>query len=519
MSRNEDLGIISFYFDYPYITDCIVSSNKAKIFKINIKYLNEIMNYEKKCLSDLNKRIKYKIQLFQERFFNINNTKLLIADKKETNKIKERIEYENYIKHYDLLHKNDIIYNKIKNEKKIDINKFKEFYKNIINKNPENSNNENTSKDFKYNKNVIKSILPNIRTERVIILNNDSKSKGKSPYKDWKNQTINHRMLNIQKINNDKDRDKDNSIKIFSLNNKTEKHLYKKGISNFFDKDISYKKNNTIYINNKKMKKSFNYNISDINKSNKNDFFINYFKKYFGNDSLSSNTPLIFSRKKINIESNQVQNLNKDLIHSNNKNFKYSNINTNTNSNSNSVIFLEQNNVIKNSRNNNNNKNSKNKLFNFINNVPSFTKYKKLNNSNDFSSKKNILFYKNQKVFQDKNKLAYSAIHNINKSNYKNKENILNSYTYRGTQYKNFNKNKIINHPYYSPAVLTKREKYKVFNNDILNKYKKKEKNKSSLNKIGNFKELGIFSFSSEDVINTKFSNKTNEIIKYKKIL
>ena len=116
--------------------------------------------------------------------------------------------------------------------------------------------------------------------------------------------------------------------------------------------------------------------------------------------------------------------------------------------------------------------------------------------------------------------MAYSAIPNINKSIYKNKENNLNSYTDRGgTHYKNFNKNKKINHPYYSPAVLTKREKYKVFNNDLLNKYKKKEKNKSSLNKIGNFKELGIFSFSSEDVINTKFSNKSNEIIKYKKIL
>ena len=519
LSRNEDLGIISFYFDYPYITDCVVSSNKAKIFKINIKYLNEIMNYEQKCISDLNKRIKYKIQLFQERFFNINNTKLLIADKKETNKIKERIEYEKYIKHYDLLHKNDIIYNKIKNEKKIDINKFKEFYKNIVNKNPENNNKEHTSKDFRYNKNVIKSILPNIRSEKVIILNNESKSKGKSPYKDWKNQTINHRVLNIQKINNDKDRDKDNSIKLFNFNNKTEKHLYKKGISNFFDKDISYKKNSTIYINNKKMKKSSNYNISDINKSNKNDYFIYYFKKYFGNDSLSSNTPLIFSRKKINNEPNQVQNPNKDKLHSNNKSFKYSNINTNTNSNSNSVIFVEQNNVIKNSRNSNN-KNNNNELFNSINNIPSFSKYKKLDNSNDYSSNKNNLVFNNQKVFQDQNKLAYSAIPNINKSIYKNKENNLNSYTDRGgTHYKNFNKNKKINHPYYSPAVLTKREKYKVFNNDLLNKYKKKEKNKSSLNKIGNFKELGIFSFSSEDVINTKFSNKSNEIIKYKKIL
>jgi CRP-like cAMP-binding protein len=98
LGRNEDLGIISYYFNYPYMTDCVVSSNTAKIYKINIKYLNEIIRDENKCLIDLNKRIKYKLLLFQERFFNINNTKLLIADKKETNIKNERIENENIIK-------------------------------------------------------------------------------------------------------------------------------------------------------------------------------------------------------------------------------------------------------------------------------------------------------------------------------------------------------------------------------------------------------------------------------------
>ena len=48
LSEKEDLGLISFFFNCPYITDCVVSSNTAKIFKINIKYLNEIMNSEKK---------------------------------------------------------------------------------------------------------------------------------------------------------------------------------------------------------------------------------------------------------------------------------------------------------------------------------------------------------------------------------------------------------------------------------------------------------------------------------------
>ena len=140
LGKNEDLGLISFYFNYPYITDCVVISNKAKIFKININDLNEILNYEKNCLIDSNKRIKYKLQLFQERFFNINNTKFLIADKIETNKtnkMNELLEQENMIKQKELLHKHDIlsIFKNEKNEIKIDMNKFKDFCKNLINKN------------------------------------------------------------------------------------------------------------------------------------------------------------------------------------------------------------------------------------------------------------------------------------------------------------------------------------------------------------------------------------------------
>ena len=92
LKENEDLGILSFYFGYPYIATSIVSSATAKIYKISNKYLSELILNEKKCYYDLIKRVEYKLSLFHERFFNINNTKLLLADHQKSldNKI-ERI--------------------------------------------------------------------------------------------------------------------------------------------------------------------------------------------------------------------------------------------------------------------------------------------------------------------------------------------------------------------------------------------------------------------------------------------
>ena len=92
MKNNEDIGLISFFFECPYIANCEVISNTAKIYKIDFKYLHQILSNEKHCIYDLIKRINYKLKLFHERFFNINNTKLSIADKEETYKNKEKME-------------------------------------------------------------------------------------------------------------------------------------------------------------------------------------------------------------------------------------------------------------------------------------------------------------------------------------------------------------------------------------------------------------------------------------------
>ena len=80
LKENEDLGLLSFYFGYPYLATSIVSSASAKIYQIDNKYLSEIILKEKICYYDLINRIENKLFLLHDRFFNINNTKLLLAD-------------------------------------------------------------------------------------------------------------------------------------------------------------------------------------------------------------------------------------------------------------------------------------------------------------------------------------------------------------------------------------------------------------------------------------------------------
>jgi len=90
LKDSEDIGLLSFYFGYPYLTSSVVSSQTAKIYKIDNRYLSEILLREKECYRDLVNRIENKLALFHERFFNINNIKLLLADHKSMIENKER---------------------------------------------------------------------------------------------------------------------------------------------------------------------------------------------------------------------------------------------------------------------------------------------------------------------------------------------------------------------------------------------------------------------------------------------
>ena len=487
LKKNECLGIISFYFDCPCFTDCVVYSNSAKIFKIDIKYLNEIITHEKKCIDDLNKKVKYKLHLFEDRFFSVNNTKLLIADKKESIKLDELIKIKNNIILKKMLHKHDFIYNNLNNENKktkVDINKFKELYKKIINKNHDNRN------DNKSNK-TMKSTLPSIKSEKVFIINNILMTDRRNR----RNSTLTRRKTNINKIKNIS-KNKSNTIKFLDLNNKNGKNIDKKRINMFAENGNDTNRNKKINKRNK------NYNSIEM-KQKKNDSFIIYYEKYFNNKNLTAKTPLIFS-KSILMEDNK--NFDNDKNDST-SDIKNSNINNKQNINSN--INYEKNKFLKNSRN------SKYSTFNYLNKDSTLSTFRNINNSKNNSQKRIFPLLKKKNFLYKNNKFSDTSIHfnkNINK-NIMNKEKVINSYTDKNYKFNVINKMKNINHPYYSPAVLSKKEKYNIFtrNEFYFSKNIKKRKENENLN------ELGFFSFSSEKRNNEDKKNIT--CIKFKKVL
>ena len=524
LKKNEELGIISFYFKIPYLTDCIVCSHKAKIFKINAKYLSEIIHYEPYILYDLNIRIHHKLQLFQERFFNINNAKLLIADRNETNEFEDRIKYQNEIKKNFILNKNGFIINNsndessIGNKSKLDIDKFKELLKKISNKSNDNNDETNEGKanvsKNKYNKNVIKLTLPTIKLKRAYKINHNLALNIKKYGKNnniirHKNKSLNNHMINIQEIkNNFKNKNRYSIIDYDNSNEKNEKINSIKNINNSLNNSINLSPS-------KKIKNNSMINNSEI-KKRQNNSYINYFKKYFGNNnclSLKNQIPLIFSKNIFNIDdkNNINNNIKKDNIGYNTNNTYFTtNINSNININTIKNTFLNT------SRNN--------KIFKTKNNINSTSSYKNIYNyKNNISSYKVFNGFKNKNLLKDSNKLSNRIIPNTNTNininvneNINIKDSIINSYVDKSHKSITFNKIRHIDHPYYSPAVLSKKEKYKIFTNDY-ESYSKKIKNKINIKKEINkfkFKNNGGFSFSSSNLNKNNVTSKKNFFLK-----
>ena len=82
VGRNESLGIESFFYVIPYFTKATVISQRAKIFKISIEQLWQILNIEIECISSLKNLVLNKIKILQRRLFSMNNTKLILLDNK-----------------------------------------------------------------------------------------------------------------------------------------------------------------------------------------------------------------------------------------------------------------------------------------------------------------------------------------------------------------------------------------------------------------------------------------------------
>ena len=82
LNSNEDIGALSYFLGKKYLTACKVISNHAKVYKIDIDYLKQILHNEYDCKEEFIKRMKEKLKLLSERMFKINNIKLIMIDDK-----------------------------------------------------------------------------------------------------------------------------------------------------------------------------------------------------------------------------------------------------------------------------------------------------------------------------------------------------------------------------------------------------------------------------------------------------
>ena len=451
LKNNEDIGLISFFFDCPYIADCVVVSNTAKIHKIDFRYLNQILSSEKLCVYNLIKRINHKLKVYQERLFNINNTKLSIADQEETLKNKEKM---------DLIRDELAIIekkkNKIRNDKsrekenKAEIEKFHDiclnFYSNKINKK------NDKSKKIKLKNFLNNSVLPSIKSERPL-------NKNKEKYKKF---SIISKLLSTR--NTDKTdriivKNKSQINLLFNQKNQDKKFFPFRNTSGYLFKDstkenINNNKNVSSKLNSINAEKDED-NSKEKRKKDK-DYFLRYFKKYAINNT-SLNSSLIFNKIKIiKKENKKEENESNSKIYNVNYNQVSSSINNNKDNNKNDDLLISRN----------------QKLTTF--------------NSNDnifFSSQKITSKHLNALTTIKNNKNPHKKFlaNSINNEVNKNDNIQINAYTDRK------NVNKSISHPYYSPSVIFKKLRYGLF----MKHTKKEQKIDFKSNK-----DFGFFHFS-----------------------
>ena len=83
LTNKEDIGIVSHFLGNKYLCTCKVISNNAKIYKIEIDYLYQILNNEKEIISDFCIRLKNKMELMNKMLFKINKVKLMMLEEKK----------------------------------------------------------------------------------------------------------------------------------------------------------------------------------------------------------------------------------------------------------------------------------------------------------------------------------------------------------------------------------------------------------------------------------------------------
>ena len=282
--------------------------------------------------------------------------------------------------------------------------------------------------------------------------------------------------LNKQKLtNNINENRKQKKFMIFDYNNKPKtKNPFK-----YNSESTLCNPNNSSYLKN-----ILNKNENET-EADKKELFLDNFTNYVYRN-LFLNTPLVFSQKKINAGTNTTNDINE------NKYNTHRSSKVNINNNSQILNKIKKNTFNKYSRNNHNSHNNANSFFSNQNTNHSI-KDKKSILKNIFPLKaNNITSIKENKIA---NKMELNKMHVI--TSYDNK--------------KYNNKNKYINHPYYSPSVISKREKYKIFNSNESPSFKKEKK--KTMN------DFRIFSFSDRNLNQSIEKNNYIKVVKYNQIL
>ena len=91
LNSKEDIGIASYFLGSNYLCSCEVVSKYAKIYKIDIDYLNQMLESEYEIKWEFFRRLKNKMELLSKRLFRINNIKLIMTDEKiSQNKLNQK---------------------------------------------------------------------------------------------------------------------------------------------------------------------------------------------------------------------------------------------------------------------------------------------------------------------------------------------------------------------------------------------------------------------------------------------
>ena len=225
LKESEDAGLISYLLGIGYLVTGIVDSPQAKIYRIKMDNLTEILKKEKLCFYELINRVEDKLKVFSKRFYEINNIKLSMTDQKlvEENKIKYNIANKN---------KNEVNIDSFPiKEIKTDVDKFKEIIDN------HNTNQFLNKHRISKNKNII-DILPSLINKYMKRKTRISFSLRKSRDSNLAKNIIN--ILNsLNNTNNDINNQKKKRKSFLTLENKKKN---KSNIIQRFKKILNYKK-------------------------------------------------------------------------------------------------------------------------------------------------------------------------------------------------------------------------------------------------------------------------------------